>query len=405
LLGGFQRGDAARGGARGNLGKFGDGVKASGGTMKIDVFQSVMLLLLALCPAQALAAELSSDLLKTKKEAEAKGYIFLADRDEIVAKAKKEGSLRLISSMERETVKAATASFVKKYPFIKFHIGERTGSESAQRLLLEIKSGRPTEWDLIQLTPEFGNEYNPYLMKFDIVRMSEQSILRIPAPMIDPIRRNVVGFSSRFPVISYSKNLVPPSQAPKTWEDLLKPEFKGKKFALDIRPQELATLAAAWGLEKTTEFARKLAQQQPIWIRGGSRGMTAIIAGEIPMMFGPNVHTVKRSQSKDPAGILQYVIVEPVPLRLTEQQAILTSAQNAHAGLLWLEWLASAEGQKLLDQFEPFASSVYVSGSAVEQELRGKKISSLSWEQEQLAPQWESKIVEALGFPKVEAQK
>ena len=133
--------------------------------------------------------------------------------------------------------------------------------------------------------------------------------------------------------------------------------------------------------------------------------MTSIIAGEIPMMLGPNVHTVKRAQSKDPAGVLQYVTVEPVPLRLTEQQGILASAQNTHAALLWLEWLASPEGQKLLDQFEPFASSVYVKGSAVEQELRGKKLSSLSWEQEQVAPQWEAKIVEALGFPKAEAQR
>jgi len=307
--------------------------------------------------------------------------------------------------MERETAKAAMAAFTKKYPFINFYIGERTGTESAQRLLLEIKSGRPTEWDLVQLSPEFGNEYNPYLVKFDIVAMSEQGVLQIPLPLIDPIRRNVVGFSSRFPVISYSKNLVPPSQIPKSWEDLLKPEFKGKKFAIDIRPQELANLAAPWGLEKTVNFARKMAQQQPIWIRGGSRGMTAIIAGEIPMMFGPNVHTVKRSQSKDPAGILQYVIVEPVPLRLTEQQAVLATAQNQHAALLWLEWLASPEGQKQLDQFEPFASAIYVKGSAVEQELRGKKFSSLSWEQEQIAPQWEAKIVEALGFPKVEAQK
>jgi ABC-type Fe3+ transport system substrate-binding protein len=373
--------------------------------MKVHFVKSLFLFLLTLCASESLAAQPSADLLKAKKESETQGYIFLTDRDEIVAKAKKEGNLRLISSMERETAKAATAGFMKKYPFIKFSIGERTGSDSAQRLLLEIKSGRPIEWDLVQLSPEFGTEYNPYLVKFDIVKMAEQGVLQIPLPMIDPIRRNVVGYSSRFPVISYSKNLIPPGQIPKSWEDLLKPEFKGKKFAVDIRPQELAVLVPAWGLEKTLEFARKIAQQQPVWVRGGSRAMTSIIAGEIPMMIGPNIHTVKRSQSKDPAGILQYVVVEPVPLRLTEQEAVLATSQNTHAALLWLEWLASVEGQRLLDQFEPFASSVYVSGSAVEQELRGKKVSSLSWEQEQVAPQWEAKVVEALGFPKVEAQK
>ena len=372
--------------------------------MKIDFWRSAAFLLIAFWTAEAHAAAATSELSKAKKEAEAKGYIFLTDRDEIVAKAKKEGSLRLISSMERETAKAGVASFTKKYPFISFSIGERTGADSAQRLLLEVKSGRPTEWDLVQLSPEFTNEYNPYLAKFDILGMSEQGVLQIPIPMVDGIRRNIVGFSSRFPVISYGKNLVSPAQVPKSWEDLLKPEFKGKKFAVDIR-SDIAVLVPAWGLEKTLEFARKIAQQQPVWVRGGSRAMTSIIAGEIPMMFGPNVHTVKRSQSKDPAGILQYVVVEPVPLRLTEQQGILASARNMHVALLWLEWFGSREGQKLLDQFEPFASSVYVKGSAVEQELRGKKVSSVSWEQEQAMPEWEAKIVEALGFPKAEARK
>ena len=372
--------------------------------MKIDFWRSIVFLTMAFWTPQAHSAVATSDLSKAKKESEAKGYVFIADRDEIIAKAKKEGSLRLISSMERETAKAAVASFTKKYPFISFSIGERTGADSAQRLLLEVKSGRPTEWDLVQLSPEFTNEYNPYLAKFDILGMSEQGVLQIPIPMVDGIRRNIVGFSSRFPVISYGKNLVSPAQVPKSWEDLLKPEFKGKKFAVDIR-SDIAVLVPAWGLEKTLDFARKIAQQQPIWVRGGSRAMTSIIAGEIPMMLGPNVHTVKRSQSKDPAGILQYVVVEPVPLRLTEQQGILASARNMHVALLWLEWFGSPEGQKLLDQFEPFASSVYVKGSAVEQELRGKKVSSVSWEQEQAMPELEAKIVEALGFPKAEARK
>jgi iron(III) transport system substrate-binding protein len=373
--------------------------------MKRDSFKSIILLLLVCYASNGFAAEIVTDQAKTKKEAEAKGYIFLTDRDEIVAKAKNEGSLRLITSMERETAKAASAAFMKKYPFINLLIGERTGTESAQRLLLEVKSGRIPEWDLVQLSPEFANEYLPYLLKVDIVGMAERGVLQIPAPMIEPARRNIVGYSSRFAVVSYSKNLLSPTQLPKTWDDLLKPEFKGRKFAADIRPQELSALVPAWGLEKTVDYARKLGQQQPIWVRGGSRTLTAIVAGEIPMMLGPNVHTVKRAQSKDRAGILQYLVLEPVPLILSEQEAILATAQHPYAALLWLEWLASPEGQKFLDQYEPFASSIYVKGGAVEQELRGKKLSNLSWEHQQFASEWEAKIVEAYGFPKVEPQK
>jgi iron(III) transport system substrate-binding protein len=203
--------------------------------MKKNLLVAAAVLFACFAAAEASAAATAADPPKAKKEAEGKGYIFLSNRNEIIARAKKEGSLRLISSMERETAKAAVTSFTKKYPFISFSIGERTGADSAQRLLLEVKSGRPTEWDLVQLSPEFTNEYNPYLAKFDILGMSEQGVLQIPIPMIDGIRRNIVGFSSRFPVISYGKSLVSPAQVPKSWEDLLKPEFKGKKFAVDIR--------------------------------------------------------------------------------------------------------------------------------------------------------------------------
>ena len=73
---------------------------------------------------------------------------------------------------------------------------------------------------------------------------------------------------SSFQVTAYNKNLIPANQVPKTWEDMLKPEFKGKKFAVDIRSQELAALVPVWGLEKVLDFARKIAAQQPIWVRG-----------------------------------------------------------------------------------------------------------------------------------------
>ena len=46
--------------------------------------------------AAALAAQLSPSLLNAKQTAEAKGYTFFASRDEIVAKAKKEGQLRVL---------------------------------------------------------------------------------------------------------------------------------------------------------------------------------------------------------------------------------------------------------------------------------------------------------------------
>jgi hypothetical protein len=71
--------------------------------------------------------------------------------------------------------------------------------------------------------------------------------------------------------------------------------------------------------------------------------------------------------------VLQYTVLEPVPFRLALAQSVMAAAQNRYAGLLWFDWLATAEAQKIADEHEPMASVAYVRGSAVEQELRREK--------------------------------
>jgi hypothetical protein len=102
---------------------------------------------------------------------------------------------------------------------------------------------------------------------------------------------------------------------------------------------------------------------------------------------------------------LQYVALEPVPLRLSLEEAVQAGALNPNAALLWLEWMASAEAQKLDDDHEPSSSSLHVRGGAVEQELRGKKLSVVGWEHHQQMVRWQARVVEAYGIPKAETKK
>ena len=376
--------------------------------MRSESFCSVILIVIAaLClpSTRGLAAEANPALLRAKKDADAKGYTFITNHDEIVNKAKQEGRLRVLAEMEPPTIKAAVKAFTNKYPFINLHIEEITGTDAARRNILEIKSGTAKDWDVIHLSSDFYNEYLPYVWKMDIVGMAQQGILQIPVPMIDPKQRSVVGYYSRFQVTAYNKTLVPPQRVPKIWEDMLKPEYKGKKFAADIRPTEVASLVPAWGLEKTLDYARKLAAQDPIWVRGGSRTVTAIAAGEVPMMVGPNFHTTKRAIGKDKLGNLQLVALEPVPVRLALEEAVQAGSRNPYAALLFLEWMASPESQKIADENEPASSSLHVPGGIVERELRGKKLSTVSWDHHQQIEQWQAKVVEAYGFPQAEIKR
>jgi ABC-type Fe3+ transport system substrate-binding protein len=353
---------------------------------------------------QAFAASGSSALLKAKKDAESKGYAFFVDKEEIISKAKKEARLRVLSGLSG-SIQATTEAFRKKYPFINTHVEEIKNPDAGQRLLLEVKAGAARDWDIMRVHTDFYREWLPHLWKTDLLGMAENGVLQIPTDMIDPTNRNVIALVSRFEVVSYNKNLVSLGQLPKTWEDLLKPEWRGRKFGTDIRPQELAAMVPAWGLEKTIDFARKIAAQQPMWGRGGSRALAALVAGDMPLFaFGANYSTMTRARRKDPLGVLQFITLEPVPVRIGVEQAILERSQNRHAALLWLEFLAGEEAQKLLDQHEPLTASVYSKGSAAEHALRGKKLSVVSWENNAKMQQWIAKLTEAYGFPKADVK-
>ena len=362
----------------------------------------IFVMALAAGPTLAVAASTGSDLQKAKQASAAKGYAFIDNRDEIIAQAKKEGRLRVLAEMEPPTIKATTKAFMQRYPFINLEVQEISGTSAVQANLLEIKSGAAKDWDILHLSQDFYNEFLPYLWKIDLFGMAGHGILQIPIAMIDAQNRNVAAFYTRFQVAVYNKNVVPQQQVPKFWEDIIKPEFKGRKFAADIRPTEIAALVPAWGLEKTLEYARKIAAQQPVWVRGSIRTIPSIIAGEVPIMIGPSFHSIKRAQLKDSTGILQYVIMEPVPVRLALAEAIQTGSKHPHAALLWMEWMASLESQKLADEHEPMSSSVHALGGAVKQAIAGKKLSVVGWEDQQHMEQWQSKVFEAYGFPKAE---
>jgi ABC-type Fe3+ transport system substrate-binding protein len=353
----------------------------------------------------ALAAATNPSLAKAKTAAEARGYVFVTSHDEIIARAKKEGRLRVLSGLSTETLKVMLGAFRKKYPFIDISAHEATGSDEHQRILLELKASRSSEWDAISMANDLYNEYHPYQKKVDILGMSENSVLQIHPKMIDPKTRNVVSVTNIVQIgVTYNKKLISDDRVPDTWEDYLKPEFKGKKIMADIRPTEIAALVPAWGVEKTLDYARKLAAQELVWVRGGSRALAAMIAGEYPLGIGNNYRTVRRAQLKDRTGTLAYKIIEPVPVRPSESLAIVATSTRPHAAVLWLEFQAGAEGQKIMDQFEPFAASIYGPGSVQGQEIKGKTLSLVDWEHYTKLRDYQDKVVAAYGFPKAEVK-
>jgi ABC-type Fe3+ transport system substrate-binding protein len=352
--------------------------------------------------AEVTAAAAGAALDEARKQAGAKGYIFEASHEEIAAKAKNEGQLRVLSTMDADFAQVMIKAFNEKYPFIKVSTADLGSVQDAQRFLLELKADRGNEWDVVRLYTEFYEDYLPFQKKLDILGMAEHGVLKIPTQLIDPKVRNVVTLGSNMNVVAYNKNLIPDNKVPDRWEDFLKPEFKGRKFAADIRPVPLAVLVPAWGLEKVLDFAKQIAAQNPVWVRGHTRNLTAVLVGEYPLFLGPNFGSSKRVQARDPKGTLGIKILEPVPVRLHEGYGVLQSARNPFASLLWLEFEASPEGQRIMDKHWPFGASAFSPGSAQGELTKGKRVSVVDWNHYKKLDDYVEKIVARYGFPQVQ---
>ena len=139
----------------------------------------------------------------------------------------------------------------------------------------------------------------------------------------------------------------------------------------------------------------------------GSRAdpaLASLAAGEYAMFAAVNYHSTMGVANKDPMGNLQVKVIEPIPSGCWPQRRF-SPAPHPHAALLWLEFQASPDGQKIIDDYEPVKSSVYSPGSAVEKLVRGRELSLLDWEDYAESGALVEKIVAAFGFPKADKKR
>lgn len=372
--------------------------------MKIGSGASLILLAAvaaSLWAARAGAGAAPPGVLEAKKSAESRSYTFIASRDEILARAKKEGRVRVLSSLDPDSFKPMMESFKKKYPFLEIRMDDLTGTEGYQRFLLELKAGTVKDFDTAEAGSDFYNESASHAAKFDILGMAEHGILTINPKMVDPNYRNMVSVATTACAIAYNRDRLAAEKVPQKWEDFLKPEFKGRKFVADIRPQCMAAMMAGMGEEWVLKYARQIKEQEPVWVRGNARVMTAIAIGDQTLHQMTFWNSCMREARKNPGKSLACKIIEPVPVYMRETQYIIQSAPHPHAALLLIEHMASPEGQRVIDEHEPVKSNLYADGE-IAKLVKGKKVIVNDYRTFQNTPQWMKMVAEAYGFPRAE---
>lgn len=340
---------------------------------------------------------LPPEIREAAQAAQDSNMIFFTSHDEIVEKAKEGPALN--GFMSSEVADKVAEAFTAKTG-IQATLADFSGTDAYQRFLLEADSGQLSDIDIQQAPPEDYDEFRALMGPYDILGMAQAGILDIPTEMIDPDNRNVVAVGSQIAGYAFNPTMISQSEIPTTWEGFCDTAFlNGQKFMLDLRPSNMAPLVADWGMDRVLELATCLKDTDPILTRGTTDALTRVAAGEVPLHIFTNYHSVVRAMA-DAGDNLQVGLISPVPVRLSNALGVMNSdvAQNPYAALLLIEFLASPEGQALLDE-DPLKSSIYSPSSGVAQAIGGLDTSGGTFEDYVQMDDWMDKIADTLGFP------
>src|ERR1043166_488030 len=210
------------------------------------------------------------------------GEAVFAQSPKLIEEAKKEGGKVIVyTTMEPFTLDAIKAAFEKKTGLqVEFW---RSGiSEVITRALSEHRAGK-IGFDVIGMP---GDHMQLMAKEGGLVKYDSPSLKGFPKDAIDPILgaryRNIL-----FGVI-YNKNDVKAAEAPKTLEDVVKPEYRGKLVMPHptnhtTTTQWLASLDKIMPKARAEKFIHDLAAAKPIFVENTIPAAERASSGETPI--------------------------------------------------------------------------------------------------------------------------
>lgn len=254
--------------------------------------------------------------------------------------AKTEGEVVLYSSLNNEQIVTLVDAFKKKYPGIKPSFYRGTSERVLQRAVTEAKAGRFA----VDVATSAG---------FQVQLLKESGLTQRFVPpeasafnegFKDP-EGHWVSVHSLLNAVAYNTQLIKPNEAPKKYEDLLAPRWKGRLGVNLQDPEWYVSLQRRWGKEKARNFLKALAAQQPGVRDGHNIAAQLLAAGEFHAVSNTYAHIAARIKSQ--GGPVQYVFDEPV-ITYVHPITLMKAAPHPNAGKLLISFILSIEGQRML---------------------------------------------------------
>jgi len=269
-----------------------------------------------------------------------------ADRHQILLDgAKAEGKIvwyTSLSGVYRELVNA----FKKKYPDIDIEVYRGGSTDLGPRLLNEAQAGRFVA-DALESTPGLlmllreRNILKPYVSP-ELTRYPDEAKTKADTTRIYWVtdREAYLGFG-------YNTRLISAAEAPKNFQDLLRPELKGK-MAVTTESSTSRVIGSMIKV-KGEEFVKRLQTQDIRMFKASSAGFLDLIAaGEVAGSF-----VVFRNQvavMKERKAPVEWIALDVAPTN-AGGSAIIANAPHPHAALLFTDFVIGPDGQKLMEQF------------------------------------------------------
>jgi ABC-type Fe3+ transport system substrate-binding protein len=270
-----------------------------------------------------------------------------SDRGQMILDgAHREGQVVLYSAaIVNQALRPLAEAFMKTYPFVKMTFWRGDTEEIIAKLSAEARA-RNVVADVVEGT--------------GVGELAAHAGLSQPyyTPMVEaqPERyRDARGHwtSTRISYfsIAYNTRLLSPDRAPKSYDDLLDPRWRGK-LAWRIgtssgTPLFITAIRLSRGEEKAALFLRKLAAQKVVNFGSGSARtlVDRVIAGEFPIALNIFAHHPLISRAK--GAPVDSRLLDPVP-STAATMVIPKGVRHPHAALLLADFILSREGQAIL---------------------------------------------------------
>ena len=206
----------------------------------------------------------------------------IAQDAKLIEAAKKEGGKVVVyGSIENDTMDLIAAAFKKKTG-LDLDYWRDAANKVTDRVAAEARAGKP-QTDVVLTTTSTMR-----LIQKDglLAKYESPSGKAFPKTVIDPelgpaYRSTVIG-------VVYNTGIVKPAEAPKSLEDLVKPQYKGKVVFPDpsqhtTTAQWLTSLHKIMGAERAEKFIHDLAASKPLLVSSLTPAGERITTGETPI--------------------------------------------------------------------------------------------------------------------------